>query len=665
MTPEETKQYIEHRLGELGWNVHIGKAGYEKIFRFTEGAADGTDQLCHKLLSLGALQDRREITDDVVSMAMTDLAHVDQRLQRPSKGGRAAAEDSDLTSIEQLTAVLEAKVANGEVETEIRLPERPARARPETGLPRSQPAAAPKILVVDASATTRAAFVKALAPDCQVVQAADGEQAWKVLLEQADIELLVIDLALPNLNGHELIKRVRAAISPPHLIGIPIIVVTGPEGADAKLRVLMAGANDFLLKNVEPAELRARVLARHRLSKTAPRARATDKSARPPAARPAPDAKAKPRAMPERASVPAAKKPAARPAGLYTLTTEQRFPGNASARAPHNSLMKQIYRISSTTTITLSATLLLALALAIIYGGRGESPPDQAAEPSTTVARTNEARAPEPSSAAPLADKTTPASEPPNQESSASTRPVAPAAPPVAGSGTTAPGKDAEAIRKAKAEPLPSVPAAPEPAPTPRPRPDTSSETADSQIVPSPRRVPAPAPADQVAAIPAPARPAPAPERNDEAAAAERQTAVAPPLPAAPAASAAKVSREELATFLRRFMSVYEAGDLDQFITLFADNARTNDRIGRKGIREDYDALFRATDLRRMKLGEISWEVEGGQAYGWGDFEVNVRRSNDQESYDYTGSMTFVLEKVDNRLRIVRLYHGQRRAEAR
>lgn len=112
---------------------------------------------------------------------------------------------------------------------------------------------------------------------------------------------------------------------------------------------------------------------------------------------------------------------------------------------------------------------------------------------------------------------------------------------------------------------------------------------------------------------------------------------------------------------MQRFASVYEAGDLEQFLSLFAEDARTNDRAGRDGIRKDYAALFGSTDLREMNLGELNWEVDGTQAYGWGEFDVIVRRQSDRQQFAYTGSLTFVVEKVDGQLRIVRLFHGQQR----
>lgn len=123
-----------------------------------------------------------------------------------------------------------------------------------------------------------------------------------------------------------------------------------------------------------------------------------------------------------------------------------------------------------------------------------------------------------------------------------------------------------------------------------------------------------------------------------------------------------RLSRDDLTTLLKRFAYVYEAGDIEQFMNLFAVNARTNDRSNRDGIRQDYETLFRTTDLRQFKLSHINWELDSNQAHGWGNFEVTVRRAGDQELHNYSGSLTLYVERIEGRPRIVRLYHGQRRA---
>lgn len=697
MTPEETRRYIEHRLGELGWNLHIGKAAYDKIFRFTEGQQDGTDQLCHKLLSLGALQDKREINDEVVSMAMTDLA---PGRERKARGESRQGKEFDLASIEQLTAVLETKVAKGEIETEVPVLERPVRGGSGAAAARApKPAPAPpKILVVDGSASARAACVKALANDFNIVAVDDGEQAWKTLLEQTDIELIIADTKVRGFETQELIKRVRTAMSPPHLVGIPIVVLAPAEEAGAKLRVLMAGANDFIGKDVDPSELRMRVIARHRLNKSVPRGTSSAPRNLDMPARAAPrieNGAAGGEAhvvRPEPAMTrPPREAAQARDASIHTLTAERRFPEPKAAAggAGHESFVQHLYRVSSTTTITLSATVLLAFAIIVIVLIGRNDPPTRVAVPSsppTTQASAPETNRAETSTAPTAADA--PAAQPARPELMGPPPPPATAAAPTPkapdptapsltvpaptkpngsqGTATARADTQTETPKASAVKPEPSRPEAAKPdrAPTeslraePVPPESTTANARDTRTAVAPT-VPAPAPQT------APARPNPPAAAEPNQRESTRETiATAPPITAAPAPPAAKITRDELTGFLRRFASVYEAGDLDQFLNLFSENARTNDRTGRRGIREDYEALFRATDLRRMRLGEINWEIDANQAYGWGDFDVTVKRATDQESYVYTGSLTFVVEKVDGRLRITRLYHGQRRAES-
>src|SRR5881394_407050 len=112
MTPEELKQYVEHRLSERGCSVHLGKSGFERMFRFTEGTEDGMRALCHKLASLGAVQRDHKIDDALLEVAISDIARGDGIAARAAAAG-ADFGGADLASIDQLAAVLEARVADG------------------------------------------------------------------------------------------------------------------------------------------------------------------------------------------------------------------------------------------------------------------------------------------------------------------------------------------------------------------------------------------------------------------------------------------------------------------------------------------------------------------------------------------------------------------------
>ncbi len=123
----------------------------------------------------------------------------------------------------------------------------------------------PKVLVADDSATIRVALVRAMPEQSLVTEASNGEDAWKLLQEKEEIELVITDLDMPRLNGYELLERIRSSeIS--RIASMPVIVVTGAEDTKAKSRAFQLGANDFISKNADKIEIRARVRAHHKLA---------------------------------------------------------------------------------------------------------------------------------------------------------------------------------------------------------------------------------------------------------------------------------------------------------------------------------------------------------------------------------------------------------------
>ena len=120
-----------------------------------------------------------------------------------------------------------------------------------------------------------------------------------------------------------------------------------------------------------------------------------------------------------------------------------------------------------------------------------------------------------------------------------------------------------------------------------------------------------------------------------------------------------KESADTLSALLHRFVSSYETGNLDQFMTLFAEDAQTNERRNRDEIRTDYDDLFQTTDRRRLKPIDINWEAGNHTVQGWGRFEVKVRKKGKPEVTTYIGGLRFRVEKPGPQLRITHLYHTQ------
>jgi two-component system KDP operon response regulator KdpE len=88
----------------------------------------------------------------------------------------------------------------------------------------------------------------------RVVTARDGETALKIAEEQRP-DLVVLDVIMPAMSGLEVMRRLRETSS------IPIILLTGRNRDQDKVRGLDMGADDYLAKPFNPDELSARVRA--------------------------------------------------------------------------------------------------------------------------------------------------------------------------------------------------------------------------------------------------------------------------------------------------------------------------------------------------------------------------------------------------------------------
>ena len=115
--------------------------------------------------------------------------------------------------------------------------------------------AAPKhILVVDDLPDNRGLLVQFLEDSYRVSEAATGLAAMAVIATDGP-DLILLDLAMPVMDGYEVLASLRARQGP-HL---PVIVVTADYEREARLRALEAGAHEFLTKPIDPDELHARV----------------------------------------------------------------------------------------------------------------------------------------------------------------------------------------------------------------------------------------------------------------------------------------------------------------------------------------------------------------------------------------------------------------------
>src|SRR5437879_818961 len=99
-----------------------------------------------------------------------------------------------------------------------------------------------EILVVDDDALTRRMLVRALSSaGYQCAESESGLAAWDRIHAEPP-SLLLLDLEMPDLNGAELLKRLRAERDP-DIAQIPAIMLTGHGGEESEVRCLEAGAD--------------------------------------------------------------------------------------------------------------------------------------------------------------------------------------------------------------------------------------------------------------------------------------------------------------------------------------------------------------------------------------------------------------------------------------
>ena len=88
----------------------------------------------------------------------------------------------------------------------------------------------------------------------EVVEAATGQQALDILQTQSDIAVAILDIMLPDIDGFEVCRRIRATSKQ-----MGIIMLTARTQEMDKVTGLMTGADDYVTKPFSPAELMARV----------------------------------------------------------------------------------------------------------------------------------------------------------------------------------------------------------------------------------------------------------------------------------------------------------------------------------------------------------------------------------------------------------------------
>jgi DNA-binding response OmpR family regulator len=113
-----------------------------------------------------------------------------------------------------------------------------------------------KILVVDDKKTLSDLLAQFLGQKHHVVTKANGLEAIQWLQEGDIPDLIISDLEMPELDGYELISKVRSS---GFFSDIPIMVLSCRDSSADRIKCLKLGANDFMVKPFNPEELSIRI----------------------------------------------------------------------------------------------------------------------------------------------------------------------------------------------------------------------------------------------------------------------------------------------------------------------------------------------------------------------------------------------------------------------
>ena len=113
-----------------------------------------------------------------------------------------------------------------------------------------------RVLVVDDERMNRMILRRALEGQGHVVSEAENGRQALARLEEAPLDIVLLDLIMPELDGYATLEAIKAN---PAIRHIPVIIVSGVEEIESVVRCIEAGATDYLPKPFQPAILRARV----------------------------------------------------------------------------------------------------------------------------------------------------------------------------------------------------------------------------------------------------------------------------------------------------------------------------------------------------------------------------------------------------------------------
>ena len=113
-----------------------------------------------------------------------------------------------------------------------------------------------KVIIIEDDIAIKTLLYSVLEYNFEVTPFENGIEALSYMQQGNLPDIIISDLNTPEMNGYELLVQLKTSS---FFNSIPIIILSGEEGSDTRIKCLEAGADDYIVKPFNPRELELRI----------------------------------------------------------------------------------------------------------------------------------------------------------------------------------------------------------------------------------------------------------------------------------------------------------------------------------------------------------------------------------------------------------------------
>jgi signal transduction histidine kinase len=205
---------------------------------------------------------RTNVSSQLLHDLRSPLNHIigySEMLTEEADGQRREGFATDLDKIrlagQRILSLIEENFTSGG-ETPAAVADDPAPSLPLQVLPQIAAGAPGLLLVVDDDAANREVLSRRLQRQGHEVRTASSGREALQLMNKTAFDLVLLDIMMPDMDGHEVLSRIKADEALQH---IPVIMISALTEVQSVVRCIEAGAEDYLAKPFNPTLLKARI----------------------------------------------------------------------------------------------------------------------------------------------------------------------------------------------------------------------------------------------------------------------------------------------------------------------------------------------------------------------------------------------------------------------